>query len=58
MSSQQCDAISNIGDVKLVGASAPTGVYFGGNRVDAVAVDIERPQQIDRVGPAGSVESV
>ena len=40
---------SNIGREEIVGASAPAGVDPGGDRVDALAIDVKRPQQIVRV---------
>src|SRR5450631_635013 len=40
---------SNVGDVEIVEAPGAPGVDFGGDRVDTVAVDIERMQKANRI---------
>src|SRR5664279_3278769 len=42
-------ASSNVSDIEIVGASAAPGIDFRGDRVDAVAVDIEGTQQAYRI---------
>src|ERR1035441_80193 len=42
-------ARSNVGDIESLGASAAPSIDFRGDRVDAVAVDIEGTQQAYRI---------
>jgi hypothetical protein len=41
--------MSNVGGVELIRASAPAGIDLGGDGVDALTIDIECAQKIDRV---------
>ena len=42
--------MSNVCGAEFVGTSAATGINLGSDRVNPLAVDIERSQQIDCVG--------
>jgi len=44
-------AISNVNHVELVVAFAAAGIDLGGDRVDALPVDIERSQKFNRIEP-------
>lgn len=43
--------ISSVGHVELVVALAAARIDLGGDRVDALPVDIERPQKFNRIEP-------
>ena len=43
--------ISNVSRVELVVAFAAAGIDLGGDRVDALPVDIERSQKFNRIKP-------
>ena len=49
--------LQKISAVQLVRALASSGVDLGGGRVDAVAVDMERPEQVNGGRVVDSAES-
>jgi len=51
------NSLQKISAVQLVRALAASGVDLGGGRVDAVAVDIERPEQVNGGRVVDSAES-
>jgi hypothetical protein len=51
------NSLQKISAVQLVRALAASGVDLGGGRVDAVAVDMERPEQVNGGRVVDSAES-